>query len=79
MSDLTPSYCLTHETPIGHRYAYPAPTVPDELAATSKAAAVAGWGDAARDWAGRFLPDVEGALRACSSCNGRGYHLGGAS
>ena len=53
--------------------------VPDELAAATKAAAIAEWDDAARDWAGRFLPDVGSTMRACSSCNGRGYHLGGAS
>jgi len=49
--------------------------VPDELAATTKAAAISGWDAAARDWAGRFLPDVDSIMRACSSCNGRGYHL----
>jgi hypothetical protein len=49
--------------------------VPDQLAAASKAEALARWDDTVRGWTTRFLPDIDKAPAACSSCRGRGFYL----
>lgn len=51
--------------------------VPDLLAAESKAAALAGWDASVARWVGKFLPDSDEPLTACSACRGRGFHLPG--
>lgn len=63
-------FLITHAT--SHRVELP---VPDRLFAPSKAAAVEMWDGKVAEWVAKFLPPLDGKLRGCSHCRGRGWHL----